>query len=277
MKIQVLIENSSNDHLLCEHGLSFYIQYHDHHYLLDASQSDAFMHNAKQLNIDLSLLDYAILSHGHYDHGNGFTYLLAQYPLKIYAMANCVDSYYSNSKGTLRYIGLDQNLKSRYYDHFHFIDQVTVLDDFYLIPHSTSNLKQIGSDTGLFKKVDEKIIPDDFSHELSVVFKSEKGLIIINSCSHAGFENIVEEVKKALPNEKIYAYIGGLHLKQMVNGKECCRYDEQTLKSLCDYIQKEQIQKIYCGHCSGNVTYELLKAQLKDIMNPLYSGLEIKI
>ena len=38
--------------------------------------------------------------------------------------------------------------------------------------------------------------PDDFSHEQSVVIDTDKGLVIINSCSHGGAVNIINEVKE---------------------------------------------------------------------------------
>lgn len=54
--------------------------------------------------------------------------------------------------------------------------------------------------------------PDDFSHEQSLVFDTEKGLCIFNSCSHTGAADIIEEVCKAFPGRRVYAYVGGFHL-----------------------------------------------------------------
>ena len=85
MRIDVLIENTSHNELLCEHGLSFLIHYHDKMYLLDAGQSGNFIDNAKSLNIDLSKVNKCILSHGHYDHSDGYVRFLDSYPHhKIY-------------------------------------------------------------------------------------------------------------------------------------------------------------------------------------------------
>lgn len=277
LKITVLIENSSRNELLCEHGLSFYIEYHQHHYLLDAGQSDAFMQNAAKLNIDLSKIKYAILSHGHYDHGNGFLPFQEQYLKPIYMMETGMNQYYSNSKGNLREIGLIEDIIKRYEHTFILLSDLTEIDDFYLLPHSTKMLSCIGSKAGLFKVKADNIVPDDFEHELSVVFKTKKGLVIINSCSHAGLENIVEEVKRAFPQEKIYAYIGGLHLKKMINKEETCLYNTDEMNHLCNYIKENDIKKIYTGHCTGSVAYDLLSEQLKDIIQPLFSGCVIEV
>src|ERR1700720_3965646 len=38
--------------------------------------ADRFGRNAKALNIDLKMIDYAVLSHNHGDHSSGFDYVL---------------------------------------------------------------------------------------------------------------------------------------------------------------------------------------------------------
>ena len=72
MKIQVLMENTTHlDGIRAEHGLSLYIEPLGHKILMDMGQSDAFADNAAAMGVDLSQVDLAILSHGHYDHGGG--------------------------------------------------------------------------------------------------------------------------------------------------------------------------------------------------------------
>ena len=66
MTITVLAENTvCRENLTCEHGLSLYIETGSHKILFDAGQSGAFADNAKKLGIDLSSVDFAVLSHGH--------------------------------------------------------------------------------------------------------------------------------------------------------------------------------------------------------------------
>ena len=72
MKIYCLVENTKFcDHFECEHGLSFLIDTGYHKILFDMGQSDAYIRNAEKLGLDLSEVDIAIISHGHYDHGGG--------------------------------------------------------------------------------------------------------------------------------------------------------------------------------------------------------------
>ncbi len=57
--------------LHAEHGLSLYLETGESKMLFDMGQSDAFVANARSLNVNLAAIDFAVLSHGHYDHGGG--------------------------------------------------------------------------------------------------------------------------------------------------------------------------------------------------------------
>ena len=72
MKVTVLVDNISGKSLGGEWGLSFYIEYRDKVVLLDTGLSGLFAENADRLGLDLNAVDYAVLSHAHDDHANGF-------------------------------------------------------------------------------------------------------------------------------------------------------------------------------------------------------------
>ena len=276
MKITVLVENTGPNELIIEHGLSLYIEFNDKKYLLDAGPSDSFFKNAHALSIDLDRVDKAVLSHGHYDHGNGFMVFLNQYKDKVvYGAKNIFDDYYSGSGGSVHYIGLSSKLKQMK-NRFNTISMDTKIDEkIYLILDDVSNTKEIGVQKKLYKKVDDVLQPDNFDHELSLVFDTPKGLVICNSCSHAGLESIVDNIKKRL-NKPVYAYVGGLHMKSTKNHIETSSFTEEQIQNLCIYIKKN-IQYVLTGHCTGNVSYDLLKKYLKDRIDFLTTGKTIEI
>ncbi|MBR5633360.1 MAG: MBL fold metallo-hydrolase, partial [Clostridia bacterium] len=77
MKIVCLAENTtSRDDVGAEHGLSLYVEAAGKKILFDMGQTDLFMKNAEKLGVDLSKVDVAVLSHGHYDHGGGLSAFL---------------------------------------------------------------------------------------------------------------------------------------------------------------------------------------------------------
>ena len=271
MKIHVLIENTTDSDLQCEHGLSLYIEYKGQKILLDAGSTEVFAENAKQMGVDLKAVDTAFLSHGHYDHSGGFGALIkVNKSVPIYAMESAMGRYASTSGGVMHEIGVPEAVKEVLKERITTVDKVTrIAPGITLVPHSTApdKLAVIGEKAGLYREAKlQKAtwLPDDFIHEMSVVFETNAGLVICNSCSHGGVQNIVEEVKRALPKQKIYAYVGGLHMKGRKDGEEICIYSEEEVKALAEYIQATGIEVLLTGHCTGEPAIALLEKYLAE-------------
>ncbi|MGB7917375.1 MAG: MBL fold metallo-hydrolase, partial [Rhodomicrobium sp.] len=68
-------------------GFSAYIEYGGKKILFDTgNNADIFAHNVQAKGIDLTKLDFVIISHRHGDHTSGLNYLLKVNPtVKIYA------------------------------------------------------------------------------------------------------------------------------------------------------------------------------------------------
>ncbi|HQO70467.1 MAG TPA: MBL fold metallo-hydrolase, partial [Clostridia bacterium] len=72
MIIKTLVEDTTNkEDLKSEHGLSLYIETSGKRILFDSGASGLFMENAIKMGINISDIDYAVISHGHNDHGGG--------------------------------------------------------------------------------------------------------------------------------------------------------------------------------------------------------------
>lgn len=279
MKITVLIENTLSktemvNRLKCEHGLSLLIDYNGEQYLLDAGSSGAFIENADNLGIHMDTIKTCVLSHAHYDHADGFaTFFQQNNNAKVYTMSQSVNSYYSTSGGSMHYIGIKDGMLAEHQEQFCFIEtQTEIAPGVFLIPHNTRGLFIIGDRAGLYKKENDSYIPDDFSHELSLVFDTDKGLVICNSCSHGGIVNIINEVKDALPNKNIYAFVGGLHMMKKKDGKEICTFTEQEVQQMSEYLLLCGVCKVYTGHCTGALGAELLRTYMGERVEQLATG-----
>ena len=266
MKIKVLIENTAAEGLNCEHGLSMLIEFQGERILLDAGTTDLFLENAAMMGISLEGIQTCVLSHGHYDHSGGFgTYLEQNQEAVLYLMEHADEEYYS-CKGELHEIGVPRTVIEKHRKRMKFISKITKLrEHVYLVPHSTKRLEVIGARAGLFRKDGEELVPDDFRHEMSLVYDTEKGLVIFNSCSHGGVKNILQEVQAAFPDKKVYAFIGGLHMKGDI-------FTEEEIRGVAEYLKETGVQYLYTGHCTGEKALEILRSQAGNMVQALFSG-----
>ncbi len=278
MKFTVLIENSASEPFQGEHGLSVLIEYKGEPVLLDAGTTDLFLENAKLLDVPLANVKTCFLSHGHYDHSGGFgTYLSENQDAVLYMMKSAVGEFYSGT-GDPHAIGIPREVLEKHRDRFQLIDEVLqVKEDVYLIPHHTEGLEQIGERAKLYRKVGNGWMPDDFSHEMSLVFNTENGLVIFNSCSHGGVKNIIREVLEVLPDRKVYAFVGGLHMKDKKDGKEASLFTEEEIEELSKELKQLGLEHLYTGHCTGKPAMELFKKYMGKGVKELYTGLCIEL
>ena len=100
MKIVTLLENTAcREDLTAEHGLSLYIETGAHKILFDAGQTGAFADNAEKLGVDLGKAEFAVLSHGHNDHGGGLgRFLEINETAKIYVNQYAFEPHYNASE-----------------------------------------------------------------------------------------------------------------------------------------------------------------------------------
>lgn len=270
MLAKILIDNIADKSYLCEWGLSVFISHGGKNILLDTGASDKFRENARRMDIDLEQTDYGVLSHAHYDHADGLPYFFKlNSKADFYLSADCKENCYGKRWIFSKYIGIKKGVMKEFSSRIKYISEKTELyKNAYILPHADGDFTEIARKAGLYVKENGKTVPDSFSHEQSLVLRTEKGLVILNSCSHTGVKNIIAEVCDAFPDEKIVAYIGGLHLY---------RSSEKDVLSLADTIKELGIEKIYTGHCTGDKAFALLKKELGDSLVQLRSGLEIEI
>jgi len=278
MKIIALIENQSNDKLLKEHGLCVYIEYNGISYLLDTGGSGKFLKNADKLGVSIENIDIAVLSHEHCDHSGGYAaFFKKNNRAKVYLRGIGDTPYYYKVGPIHFYVGMPRNIMKEYPDKFINVQGTFKLNEgVWLISHNTPNLEKIGQRSHLYRKITNGYEPDNFSHEQSLVFDTEKGLIVLNSCSHSGICNIIKEVKKALNGKNVYAVIGGFHLMGNL-GTSSCAYSKEEVIHIVKELEKQGVQQIYTGHCTGKPAFNIMKSASKGIVNYFSTGTTLEI
>lgn len=233
MQVNILIENEGTFPFIGEHGLSMYIRHNGTEILLDAGMSGNFLQNAVLLDCPVETVDAAVLSHGHFDHADGFPALFRRNEnVKVYARPAVMEPQYAADG---RYIGLCDTLLNEYTDRFVLSDQCRAIAP------------------GLW------LVPDDVEHEQSLVAEAEDGLVVMNCCCHAGPDKIIADILERFPGKKVRALVGGLHLMGP-GGVTTLGPEPDAVRALARRLTEELgVGGVYTGHCTGNPAFALLQ------------------
>jgi len=255
LEMTVLIDNVATEPLVGEWGLSILITADDRSILLDTGASHLFAQNAERLGIDLNSVDTGVLSHAHYDHSDGMdTFFSLNRKAPFLVREGTRENCFGIKDGALHYIGIQSGILKQHEARIQYVSGVyKIADGLWLVPHRKSDYTAIAMRNDLYTVCGQDRRPDDFAHEQSLVVETEKGLVVFNSCSHAGMTNILADISEMLGREDVYAYVGGLHLYKMT---------DEGLDLLCGEIQRTAIKHIFTGHCTGDHAFNYLRGKI---------------
>ena len=117
------------------------------------------------MGVDLTRIDLAVISHGHYDHGGGLkTFLGINNRAKIYLHHKAFEPHYANRPGGVKaYIGLDESLLPN--ERFVFCGERFVIDhELELFSGVVSKRLVPSGNTDLFMKDGDAFVQDNFAH-----------------------------------------------------------------------------------------------------------------
>ena len=264
-EMTVLIDNIAAEPLAAEWGLSILLNLDGRKLLLDTGASPAFARNAELLGIDLAEVEAGVLSHAHYDHADGLAEFFARNKTApFFVRAGSCENCYGIKDGVLEYDGIRRGTLQEYEDRIRYVSGVHALaDGVWLLPHRPADYSAISLRNALYSVRGGQCLPDDFSHEQTLVVETENGLLVFNSCSHTGLTNILEDIRAMLGRCDVLAYVGGLHLYKMT---------DEELETLCGEITDTGIEHIFTGHCTGDHAFGVLQAALGDRIVQFSSG-----
>lgn len=153
----------------------------DNRVLFDTGEKAEYLFNNMQnLNINISSIEMAVISHDHWDHTGGLWELLEKRKgLKVYACPHFSQAFKDKVK----------KLKAELIEAEKTIEV-------------TKNIFITGEILKGYSGIPEQ----------ALVVKTSKGITVITGCSHPGIVRIIEKVKEANPSEKICLVFGGFHL-----------------------------------------------------------------
>lgn len=249
VRITVLCDNSvgSISGTLGEHGFSALIEPDSGEPLLfDTGQGFTLLHNASRMKKDLSAVSKVVISHGHFDHIGGLMPLLQGTGGKEVFAHDAIFKPRHRVKDTGESYPIGVPFEKAAYEgggaKFNLTTAFREIAPGIMLTGEVPRLTA-------FEKGDQGIycdcsggLPDTTPDDQSLLIDTEKGLVILLGCCHAGLVNTLEHIASHCGRRDVYAVIGGTHLG-------FCG-QEQLDKSI-KVLKKAGLSKLAVSHCTG--------------------------
>ena len=234
--------------LKAAHGISYLISVNNKKILMDVgSSADVLLHNIKIMKIDFKDINFIVLTHGHYDHGNALPDLMDKIKdTPLICPKNAFGEFFNPYVETHKFISKTKDKTN-----------VGIRNK-----EKIKNAKFVEKS---FEIIDGVMISNSLvskqTNEIAIYINIEdKGLVIIIGCAHPGIINIINDAKKVTGINKIYGLIGGFHLKDK---------SDEEIREITNNIK--DVNFILTGHCTG---FKALKI-FDDVFGDKLKGLSI--
>lgn len=230
-------------------GYSALVEYAGKRILFDTGASLAgFRSNVDALGIDLSRLDFVVLTHRHGDHTSGLHHVLKVNPtVRIYtpleggqfaspltpALAQHIKRAAATVPSDLRYFGGK-------YPESMAAESAWPGADFAQIAAPT----EVAPGFWLFSVRSETPGTREMN-EIALGIGTPQGVALIVGCSHPGIEKMLEAAAKI--DSRLYNVFGGFHLVDLV---------EAEVTSLSLRLRDQwKLTRLAAGHCTGEFAF----------------------
>ncbi len=236
-------------------GYAAFVEYAGRRILFDTGNNpDVLAHNARAAGVDLSRLDFAVVSHRHGDHMGGLVYLLKVNPrVKIYAPREAFGVFGGGLPSTFYRRDPSLPVEQRYFGG----EPPEPIRTGSAWPAANFTLvdkdEEIARGIHLIALVSEKAGTLEL-HELSLAMETPEGMVIVVGCAHPGIDRIVEAATRIDP--RIHLVAGGLHL--------VVASDAEISGVASTLRDRFKVELVAPGHCTGEPAFAALKRAFGD-------------
>lgn len=243
-------------------GYAALVEFNGKRILFDTGNNpEVLAQNAKAKGVDLSRLDFVVMSHRHGDHMGGLTYVLKVSPrVKIFAPKEGFGVYGADLPGSFFRKEVALPADQRYFagdppETMHF-GSAWPGANFQLIDRNT----EIAPNIHVITLVSDK--PGTLElRELSLAINTPEGIVLVVGCSHPGIDKVVAVANSVNPRIRLIA--GGFHL--------VVANDQDIGKIVSAMHGSSKVEYVAPGHCTGEPAFAAFKKAFGD--HYLYAGL----
>lgn len=262
VKVTILSTMLADTRGLGEWGFSALVEADGHRLLFDTgARPETVLQNAQELGIALDDVREVILSHHHTDHTGG---LLALRRKLSATSPEAISKAYVGSGLFLsrpRADGSESNatiaMREPYKEsggRFVEIRQPTELfPGAWLtgpVPRTHPERNWSGQ-TQL--KTNSGLVEDTIPEDMSLVLDTDRGLVVVSGCGHAGVVNTLEYARKTVHDAPIHAALGGFHLFAA---------DDRALEWTAGHLRSLGVAHLLGAHCTGIESVFALRGRL---------------
>jgi len=254
-----LLSTMLADEGIGEWGFSALVEAGGHKILFDTgAHPRTVLENAKELKIDLSDVQDVVLSHFHDDHTTGLMTVRREFAKEnsaAFSRVHIAPGIFLERRGN------DHNsmiaMKAEYEaTGGKFIEHAKpdeIFPGVWLtgpIPRAYPEKNYPG---GIEVRKDGAWVEDNLPEDMSLVFNTDHGLVLLAGCGHAGLINTLQYARQFLSPAPVDAAIGGFHLFSAKN---------ETLDWTADKLKEYKTAQILGAHCTGIESVYYLRQKL---------------
>ncbi len=235
-------------------GYSAFIEHGGRRILFDTGNNpEVFAQNVKAAGVDLSRLDFVVISHRHFDHTAGLTHLLSVNPrVKIYAPREAFGVFGSALPSTFYRAEDSLPAEMRYYDG-HPED---TLDFGTAWPRgrfvTVDSTLEVAPGVHLIALVSDAVGTKEL-RELSLALETPDGMVVVAGCSHPGIERIVEAATGI--DRRVHMVFGGFHLPAAT---------DDVIAGIATALHDTyKVNRVAPGHCTGEPAFYRFRSRWK--------------
>ena len=218
------------------------------------------LENARELKVDLAGVEDVVLSHNHSDHTGGLLTLRRELgrssPASLRRAHVGRGIFWSRPEGSGGEGNFVMGIRAEYEKGGGvFVEHdgpVQLRPGVWLTgPVPRVHPERNWSGTGRVR-APEGLVEDNLPEDQSLVFDTDRGLVILSGCGHAGIVNTVELARRAVREAPVHAIVGGLHLFPM---------DDERLDWTADRLRGFGLENLLGAHCTGLEAVYRLRAR----------------